>query len=167
MLCTIIRVVEPISSSLLGETLPSHAVFTSACPRRHRAARRGETLVLDVRTSVMSLADQPANATGVATLMWLLLGLVAGVRGPRRPASPQAGTGGAHTAVSGERPVPGQARWWRGRSKAMTTTAPTRITAAGTISASPMAALNASATWGGTVAPDALVVGAVAEVPGR
>lgn len=44
--------------------------------------------------AVMSLVDHPANATGVATLMWLLLGLVAGVRGPGRPASPQAGTGG-------------------------------------------------------------------------
>lgn len=249
MLCTIIRVVEPISSSLQGETLPSHAVFTSACPRRHpgvrhqsyadlacrdlrlstcrrhRAARRASrscstsgphpvgdgagcgprrgpvtavvgdaagppgcaparglrrlrgrqrpgmarmarpahrradllpgggadpaaSVVVDLRDrvgadgvcgrgphgpapvagrrahrllgaawlvwrgvrsgstvarvagaglagfAVMSLVDHPANATGVATLMWLLLGLVAGVRGPGRPASPQAGTGG-------------------------------------------------------------------------
>ncbi|MCG7322754.1 MULTISPECIES: hypothetical protein [Arsenicicoccus] len=29
--------------------------------------------------AVMSLVDHPANTTGIATLLWLLLGLVAGV----------------------------------------------------------------------------------------
>ena len=39
MRSTIIRVVEPISSSLLSETCASHAVFTSSCPPRHPGVR--------------------------------------------------------------------------------------------------------------------------------